>query len=159
MPTYSFLDVNATLVGPGGSIPLGNSAGVAEEGIEVEMLEEKDLMTIGADGSAMHSLNASKAARITVRLLKTSPTNQQLSQMYALQAASSAAWGLNVFSITNPISGDSITGANAAFTQFPRVSYAKNPAMNEWRFNVGNLDTSLGGGLLENLASFGVGLT
>lgn len=159
MATYSFLDVVATLVGPGGSISLGAGAGVAEEGIEVEMVEDKNLMTIGADGKSMQTLNASKAARINIRLLKTSPTNNQLSQMYAIQAASSAAWGINVFSITNPISGDSIIGIEAAFKQLPRITYAKNPAMNEWRFDVGNVDTSLGGGLLQNLASFGVGLT
>lgn len=157
MGTYSFLDVNAAITGPGGSISLGSGAAVAEEGIEVEMLEEKDLMTIGADGASMHSLNASKSARVSVRLLKTSPTNAALSQMYAVQAASSAAWGLNVISIKNPVSGDSIIGANAAFTQLPRITYAKNPNMNEWRFNVGNLDTSLGGGLLANLVSFGIG--
>ena len=34
--TYSFLDVKASLVGPGGSISLGSGSGNAEEGISVE---------------------------------------------------------------------------------------------------------------------------
>lgn len=157
MGTYSFLDVQATIVGPGGKFSLGAGAAVAEEGITVSMDEEKNLKTIGADGAGMNALNASKAGKIIVRLLKTSPVNSQLSSMYALQTTSSAAHGINVFSIRNPISGDSILATQCAFKKFPDVSYAKNAAMLEWEFDAITIDTSLGGGLLANLTSFGAG--
>jgi len=104
----------------------------------------------------MNSLNASKAGQIVVRLLKTSPVNAQLSQMYNVQSQSSAAWGLNVISIKNPVSGDSITATYGAFKKHPDVTYDKNGRYNEWAFDC-MLDSSLGGGLLANLATFGAG--
>ena len=157
MPTYSFLDTRVSINGPGGVINLGQGAAVAEEGITFEKLEEDDLMIIGADGSGMHSLNPSRSYRITVRLLKTSPVNQQLWQMYAVQKASSGAWGNNVISLKNSVTGDSATAAQTAFAKFPTVTWAKNPTINEWTFNSIDCSLSLGGGILANLASFGVG--
>ena len=58
MATYSFLDVTAAIQGPGGSINLAAGAGSAEEGITIEAMEDKNIMTIGADGAGMHSLVA-----------------------------------------------------------------------------------------------------
>ncbi len=150
---YSFLDVNAAIVGPGGSFSIGSGAGAAEEGISVAMTEDKNTMVTGADGTPMHSLHASKSGTVTVRLLKTSPTNAKLSMMYSMQTASAAAHGLNTITIANPISGDSITCVMCAFKKFPDNAYAKEAGHYEWVFDAGIIDTSLGGGLLANLAS------
>lgn len=89
---YSFEDVQATITGPGGTISLGAGAGNAQEGISVEFVDDKDNMLMGADGSGVHSLRASNAARLLVRLLKTSPVNAALSQMYRYQKQSSLFW-------------------------------------------------------------------
>ena len=70
MSTYSFLDFSASIVGPGGAFDLGYGSGNAEEGVTVAMLEAKNTMTIGADGTPMHSLHAGKSGTITVTLLK-----------------------------------------------------------------------------------------
>src|ERR1019366_1581823 len=93
--TYSFLDCNASIVGPGGGFSLGQGAGVSEEGISTAATENINAMHIGADGMGMHSLHADKSGKVTVRLLKTSPTNQLLSAMYAFQTASGSAHGQN----------------------------------------------------------------
>jgi hypothetical protein len=58
MGVYSFLDVSATISGPGGTFSIGSDAGVAEEGITTAYTGEKNTMTIGADGAGMHSLHA-----------------------------------------------------------------------------------------------------
>jgi hypothetical protein len=158
MGVYSFLDVQATITGVGGSFSLGNGAGAAEEGLSIEMESDKNQMTVGADGSVMHSLHASKAGHITVRLLKTSPTNQKLSQMYAVQTASSATHGANVLVISNPVSGDVITATQCAFKKLPSLKYAKDGDVLEWGFDCGTIDTTLGGGLLANLISVATGL-
>ena len=155
--TYSFLDVLASIIGPGGSFALGSGAGAADEGITTALNEDKSTLTIGADGSAMQSLHAGQGGKITVRLLKTSPVNQQLSAMYNLQKQSSANWGLNVISIKNPISGDSIVGTYCAFMKHPDINYAKEAGVIEWGFTVGILEQTLGGTILTNLASFGAG--
>jgi len=156
MYAYSFLDVNAAIVGPGGNFSL-SGVGNSEEGIKVSMTEEKDTQTIGADGTPMHSLHAGKGGKCTVSLLKTSPANNKLSTLYNLQTASSAAHGVNVISIANPISGDSITLTQVAFSKHPDISYAKEGGMIEWEFNCGTVDISLGGGIGANLATFASG--
>ncbi len=144
MATYSFLDVNAAIVGPGGAIPMGNGSGNAEEGISVEATEDIDTMTIGADGTPMHSLHADKSGRIVVRLLKTSPVNALLMGLYNFQTASGAFHGRNVITITNIATGDVITGRSVAFRKVPNLSYAKDGGTNEWEFNAGKIDRVLG---------------
>lgn len=135
MTTYSFKDVKASISGPGGAgIPLGDGAGASEEGITVSMTEEKTTSVVGADGALMHSLHAGNMGSMTVRLLKTSPVNAQLSQLYNAQQQSSALWGLNVIMITNPATGDVVTGTQMAFVKQPDLAYAKDGNNNEWEF-------------------------
>jgi hypothetical protein len=145
MSTFSFSDVSATLLGPGGTISLGNGAGTADEGITVEMIDDKDTMTTGADGTIMHSLHASKAARITVRILKTAPTNAQLSLLYQTQSASSALWGKNTLAVSDVVRGDVIAGTDIAFARHAPITYAKDANINEWLFQ-GSVTQLLGSG-------------
>lgn len=145
--TYSFLDVNASLVGPGAGFSIGSGAGIAEEGISVEPSEEVDQMTIGADGSAMHSLSANKSGKVMVRLLKTSPTNALLGAALAFQRSSGQNHGINTLTIVNSVTGDSIVCQQVAFAKVPVITYSKNGAMNEWDFNAGSIDVGLGAGV------------
>lgn len=144
--TYSFLDVQAAIVGPGGSFNLGSGAGNAEEGISIDPMEDIDSLLIGADGSGMHSLIANKAGKVTVRLLKNSPTNALLSSMLAFQRTSGANHGQNNVTITNKVSGDTITCQQAAFAKVPVITYAKEGGINEWEFNSALIDVGLGAG-------------
>jgi hypothetical protein len=144
--TYSFMDVAATIVGPGGSFSLGYGSCNAEEGITVAMIENKNTMTIGADGCVMHSLHAGNAGTVTVRFLKTSGTNQMLSMMLDLQRVSSALWGSNTLVISDPARGDQITCTNCAFQRWPNVSYAKDGGTQEWVFDAGAINGVLGDG-------------
>lgn len=136
MPTYSFLDTNFSISGPGGvGVNLAAGASAAEEGISIEPVEDKNVMTIGADGRGQHSLVASDAVTVTVRLLKTSPVNGQLMTMYNVQSASSALWGQNVITGTNSASGDYNVAQSVAFKKKPVLTYAKEAGMNEWVFD------------------------
>jgi hypothetical protein len=144
---YSFEDVAATLAGIGGAAIMGNGAAAADEGITFDFIEDKDSMTTGADGQAVHSLHASRAAKVTVRLMKTSPQNAVLSAMYNAQSQSSALWGQNILSVTNPSTGDNITCSAVAFAKHAPVTWAKDPGMNEWTFNAGYANLQLGAGI------------
>lgn len=146
MSTYAFANFVASLAGPGGVISLGYGAGNAEEGVTVEPIEEKDLMTVGADGSIMHSLRSSNAARATVRLLKTSPVNALLQNLYNFQKNSSANWGQNVLVLADVVRGDVLTMTSVAFSRQTPVAYAKDAGMNEWAF-FGSLNQQLGLGI------------
>jgi hypothetical protein len=146
MATYSFMDVQASIAGFGGNFPLGYGSGNAEEGISVAMVEAKNTMTIGADGSVMHSLHAGNGGTVTLRFLKTAPTNAQLAQMYDTQRVSSALWGNNTIVISDPARGDTITCTQVAFQRMPNVTYAKDGGIQEWAFDCGRIDAILGDG-------------
>jgi hypothetical protein len=146
MATYSFTDVAASIVGPGGSFSLGYGSANAEEGISIAMVENKNLMTIGADGAVMHSLHAGNGGTVTVRFLKTSATNASMSQMYDFQRVSSALWGNNTIVISDPARGDQITCSQCAFQRQPNVNYAKEGGNQEWIFDAGSIVTVLGDG-------------
>lgn len=146
MATYSFLDVNASITGLGGTINLGYGAANSEEGITTSMVDDKNTMMIGADGSAMHSLHAGQGATLTVTLLKTSPTNQLLADMLNAQRISSVAWGKNVITLRNIATGDVMTCTLVAFKKWPDLTYAKDGGTNSWVFDVGVYNGILGAG-------------
>ncbi len=143
---YSFLDTSATLTGPGGDIDLGANAGVSDEGITVEQSEEINKMTIGAGGQGMHSLIANRSARVTVRLLKTSPTNAQLSAMVAFQRTSATNHGQNLIVISNKGLGDRIICDQTAFGKIPAINYKAEGDFVEWEFHSVDSTVALGSG-------------
>lgn len=141
---YSFLNFQCALNGPGGSINLGQGSGAAEEGITFTPNGEISSMVIGADGSGQHSLHADKSGKVTIRLLKTSPTNKLLSAMYAAQTASGASHGQNTISGTDTLRGDSITASQCAFSKAPDLTYGKEAGFLEWEFMAIAIDRTLG---------------
>lgn len=147
MTTYSFLDVQCSIIGPGGAFILGNGAGAAEEGITAVMNEDKNSLVVGADGAAMHSLHAGQGGVITIRLLKTSPYNANLMLLHNTQRQSAALWGQNTIVVNDSARGDVVTGLLCAFKKAPDLTYAKDGGMNEWAFDVGNLTMLLGTGV------------
>lgn len=144
MNTYSFLDVYAALTGPGGVVSLGSGAGNSEEGISIEPAAEVNTTMIGADGSGQHSLSADRSGRITVRLLRTSPTNQLLMTLFNFQTASAANHGQNTITITDKARGDVITCQQVAFVKAPSVNYGREAGMLEWEFSAIRIDRALG---------------
>lgn len=145
--TYSFLDNVAALTGPGGSINLAAGAGAAEGGVTIAPTGEIDAMMIGADGTGVHSLIANKSGKITVRLLKTSPTNALLSAMVAFQRTSGSLWGQNTLTLVGKGSGDVNTCQQVAFAKIPDLNYAKESDVIEWEFNANIIDINLGAGV------------
>lgn len=141
---YSFLNVQAAIVGPGGAFSLGSGAGVAEEGITIDPSGEIDTMQIGADGSGQHSLSGDKSGKVTVRVLKTSPVNKLLMGMYNFQTASAASHGQNTITITDSVRGDVVTCRQCAFAKTPSISYAKAAGTQDWEFNAVAIDRVLG---------------
>ncbi len=146
MATYSFLDTQVAITGPGGSFNIGSGSGNSEEGITITPSQNINTMTIGADGTPMHSLHADKSAKVSVRLLKTSITNSKLSGMVAFQRTSGSLHGQNTITVVNTASGDSITCQKVAFAKIPTISYAKEGGMIEWEFDCGIVDELLGAG-------------
>jgi hypothetical protein len=142
--TYSFLNVSSKLAGPGGAVDLGASAQVSKEGITITFAEDRDKMDVGADGAAMHTLRANRAGTIVVRLLKTSPTNNALTNMANLQFSSAALHGQNTLIVRDAVRGDLYTCTQVAMVRNPNNVYAEDGNMLEWSFNAGQIIPALG---------------
>lgn len=149
MSTYSFKDTVSAIEGPGGNINLADGAGVAQEGITITPTGDKSTMTIGADGSGMHSLSADDSVSATIRLLKTSPTNALLMQMYNYQTLSSTTHGKNNITVRDIARGDFISLEQAAFKRRPDLSYAAEGGLIEWQFDAIVSNAILGAGSPE----------
>jgi hypothetical protein len=144
MAVYSFLDITASLVGPGLDADLGQGSAVADEGISIVMAGDKNKMTIAADGEGMHNLNADKSGTITVRLIKTSPMNSVLQTAYDAQTLSATLHGQNVFLMRNIRSGDTHAARSLAFKKKPDIKEGKEGQMLEWTFDAIKIDSILG---------------
>lgn len=146
MATYSFLSVQATLVGPGVNTQLANGAQASDEGISFKMAGDKNTQTPGADGAIMNSLHAAKNGEITVSLLKTSPVNAILMQAYNLQTSNPALHGQNTLSLRDTYRGDVGVARQVAFKKLPDNTWGKEGNMLEWTFDGGQIDETLGTG-------------
>lgn len=144
LPVYSFADVYGLISGPGGSIPLGNGSGSSEEGISFEQSEDKNKMVVGAGGDVMHTLILDDSGKASIHTLKTSPINAALNQMFNLQKLSTATWGQNILSMTNPVTGDQYTCSQVAFTRRPSNSFGKEANTLVWEFECGHIFVTLG---------------
>jgi len=144
MAAYSFQNIVAAIVGPGGAFNLGVNAAVAEEGITIAPNEDKNTMVIGADGKGQHTLIASSGGLVTLRYLKTSPTNGFLMLMYDLQSASSALWGQNLITVADTARLELTTCQACAFKKKPEIVYDKAGPMLEWTFDSITINSILG---------------
>lgn len=140
---YSFLDVDLTLTGPYGIVELGAGNGNAQEGITIERSNDKANMTIGADGSGMHNLQGDNSGKITVRLLKTSAKNKQLSIAYNVETVSSSLYGQGVAVFRNTHTGETHTASGVGVVRFPTSANANDGGVNEWVFNAIEIDSFL----------------
>ena len=150
MATYSFRDVQATIVGPGGAFSLGSDRAVANEGITFDFVGDRNTMTTGAGTAVMHSLKAARPALVTVRLMKTSGANGLLAVMFDLQASSSALWGINTIVVSDLARGDVATGLNCAFQKFPDNAWGTEGNILTWAFQAAQAHEILG--IAANLA-------
>ncbi|MFG1260029.1 phage protein [Xanthobacter flavus] len=144
MGTYSFQNVSASINGPGGVFSIGYGSDTADEGISVAFVEDKSTMTIGSDGGGMHSLHAGKAGTITVRLLKTSPVNKQLTDLYRFQTSSPANHGQNLIRVVDTVRGDVVIAQQCAFRKMSDNNWAKVGNVLEWVFDCISIDEKLG---------------
>lgn len=144
--TYSFIDVQASLVSPSVGFDIG-SAGVSDDAIRVANVGPKTTMTIGADGDGMHNLFASNAARCEISFIKDGPGNALMSALYNFQGASSANTGNIQIEINNNVTGDSISLTGGAIEKQPDISYTREGAAVVWSLNFISRRDVLGNGL------------
>lgn len=146
--TYSLKDVMVSIVGPSGGVLLGGGLGGygPDDAIKVEPVNDKNTMTVGADGSVMHSLLAGEASTVTLTLLKTATANTVLMAMYNVDTQSGAIHGKNTIAI-NDVRGDAIANLSAAFKRRPDFVYNKEGGTMVWTWDAGLTVPVLGTGV------------
>lgn len=141
--------MKTSISGPGGWVLLGLSQdeqqGVAEEGISVERVEDRNSQLRGTSGEVINLLSASMAGVIRVRLLKTAPSNGVLMEMFKIQRGDGSRWSKNLISIEDKTRGDKLVAAEAAFMGEPVIVWGKIATVQEWVFLAGSIDETLAG--------------
>ncbi|WP_199093513.1 phage protein, partial [Bosea sp. ASV33] len=125
---------------------IGNGAGAAEEGISITQVDDIGTLTVGADGSFMHSLHSGRAGTVTLRLLKTSPTNALLNDAMNAERQSGATYGDGTIVLRNPARGDVISCAGCGWRKVPDLNNGKVGGTVEWTWNSGRIDQKIGTG-------------
>jgi hypothetical protein len=146
MSAYSFLNIQASIVGPGLTAQIGASAGAAKEGLSTAFDEDKSVITTGSDGSIMTTVRASMTGTITVRLLKTSPVNVLLSRAFNFQRSSAINWGGNIIRVVDKVRGDVVTGRQMSFVKHADNVWSEEANILEWTFR-GIVNEVVGAGL------------
>ena len=148
MPRGILRDETVNVLGPGMVIDTEHMFHEVERlragGITVTPAGERSKMTVGADGSVMHSLLGDKSGTVSVKLLKTSSVNAALQIMYNLQTTTGAQHGMNTIVIRDVARGDVITCQNCAFAKQPAITYGTDAGAVEWTFNAGSISFLLG---------------
>jgi hypothetical protein len=143
MGSYALNKVAASITGPGGSFQLGSGSALGDEGIEFET-NERSVKQVGADGVGQYSFIADKSGTVTVTLLKTSPTNAMLMNMFNAQTLDSSLWGSNVIVLVDTASGTTVTARACAFNKVPPQKFGKEAGTNQWVFDSLYIDTVIG---------------
>lgn len=141
MPSYSPLDVHATIVGPGGVINLGIGSGLAKDGISYSKAEATNVMEVGLDGSVCHNKSESTAGTITFTFLGISDANLLIQALYNFQEKlpGSVNHGKNTITLHLSSTGKTIIGTECAFQNESSGGFKDQIENTTWTFDCGHL--------------------
>ncbi|MBB4063687.1 phage structural protein [Gellertiella hungarica] len=124
---YSMVNVSATL---DGRQVLGLWDG--DDTIVVTPGADVGTMMIGADGSSLFSQSADSSARISLKLMHTSPTHRQLIQKWKRQKQLGGAGTAFPFAFIDSTSGEGGSADKCYIQAAPADGKGKNASVREW---------------------------
>ena len=125
MKTYDFKQV-ACIVGK--DIITGFAEG--DDAISVEFLQEDWQLTVGADGKATRAKTNNNAARVTLKLMKTSDANDLLNAYYQSDKASNS--GVFPFMLKDNNGRELHVAEQMFIEKRPDPSFGQNVSEREW---------------------------
>lgn len=124
---YSFINVSATV---DGQLVIGLWDG--DDAIVVTKAADIGTGLVGADGSGIFSVSASRAATISIKVQHTSPTHRLLMQkMKRQQSLGGAATGFS-FTVIDSVSGEGGVADRCFIQTAPADSKGVNAVVREW---------------------------
>jgi hypothetical protein len=124
----------------GGKIITGFSD---DDFVEVEREEDAWMKKVGVDGEVTRAKSNNRSGHITLRIMQSSSSNDDLSAFALLDEASN---GGAVPVLAKDGSGRSLFATDAGWVKkFPKATWKKGVAFYEWVIDTGNLDIFIGG--------------
>lgn len=124
---YSMVNVTGTV---DGQVIQGLWDG--DDAIIVTQSSDKGTGLVGADGSGIFSISASKAASISIKLQHTSPTHRLLTQKLKRQQALGGTAAAFPFSFIDNASGEGGSADKCYIQTAPADSKGVNATVREW---------------------------
>jgi len=138
MKTYDFKQV-ACIVGK--DIITGFAEG--DDAISVEFLQEDWQLTVGADGESTRAKSNNQAARVTLKLMQTSDSNDLLNAYYQADKASNS--GLFPFLLKDNNGRELHVAEQMFIEKRPDPTHGQNVNEREWVLLTGLMVSNFGG--------------
>ncbi len=120
-------------------------SGLTDDGDAITAEHDEDHATkkVGLGGEVARAMNMNRCGGVSVRLMATSMTNDELSAAAAVDRLDRSA----VFPLTiKDLSGLTVFFTKSAWIKkIPQLTYAKEIGVREWPFDCGQIDTFIGG--------------
>ena len=101
---------------------------------------------VGARGDVTRSKSSNRTARVTVRLMQTSPSNDLLSTIHNLDLSSPNGAGVFTLAIRDSATGRSVYAAVSAWiVKFPDTNFDATDTPREWVIETDRLESFIGG--------------
>lgn len=111
--------------------------------IEIERDEDMWTKKTGVDGEVTRSKSNNKSGRVTLRLMQSSMSNDDLSTLALLDESSNAGAGAL---LCKDNSGRAVFASDTCWVRkFPKAGYKKGVNMMEWTLDTGVLNVYVGG--------------
>lgn len=111
--------------------------------IEVERDEDMWTKKVGVDGEVTRAKSNNKSGKVTIRLMQSSMSNDDLSTLALLDEAANTGAGALLCKDT---SGRSVFASDSAWVKkFPKAGYKKGVNIMEWVIDTGVLNVYVGG--------------
>lgn len=113
--------------------------------VTAERNQQTYTLTVGADGKGARTKSNDRSGKVTLRLMQTSPSNDSLDALAALDEVSGTGVGALV---VKDVLGTTLVHAESAWIQKPaNVEFGKDMGEREWVFESDDLDMVSGGAL------------
>lgn len=143
MPQFNVYDPDQVILAVGGADIEGLAAG---NFITVAQDSDAFNMVVGIRGDVARSKTSNKAAKITVRLMQTSPGNDILSTIHNLDQSAPNGAGVFTVGMRDSATGRAFwTGATAWIVKAPDVNMDAQDTPREWVIQVARLERFDGG--------------
>lgn len=115
------------------------------EYITVEQMSPGFASVVGTDGEVARSKSNDRRLKVTIKLLQTSSSNQDLSTIHTTDLDSPNGAGVATFMMQDLQGGTLVHGDQAWVTQYPDNSMDRTAKSREWVLEVARGDRNEGG--------------